>query len=321
MSFIPRTVSARFYALLLVFLALAPYIFEWLDTPFYLDVLSRGLIFAIAVISLNLILGFGGMISLGHAAYIGIGAYCVGIPSYYDIYDGWVHIALALSVSGVFALITGAISLRTRGVYFIMITMAFSQMVYFTFVSLEEYGADDGLVIYSRSEFPSWMSMESGGELYYWILAILILSIFFTWRLVLSRFGRVIVGSKFNEDRMQALGFNTYRYRLTCYVISAMLCSLAGMLLGNKSGFISPDIISWARSGELIFMAIIGGVSTFFGPVVGTLAYILLEESLSAITVYWHLIFGIFLVALVMFGKGGISGLLARLDRRGENRT
>ena len=153
-NWLPRNVSTRVYVVLLLILALAPFIFEWIDQPFYLDLLSRALILVIAVVSLNLILGFGGMVSLGHAAYIGIGAYCVGIPSYYDFYNGWLHLALALSVSAAFALLTGAISLRTKGVYFIMITMAFSQMVYFTFLSLEEYGADDGLVIYSRSEFP-----------------------------------------------------------------------------------------------------------------------------------------------------------------------
>jgi branched-chain amino acid transport system permease protein len=317
MPFFPKTTSGRIYALLLILLALAPFIFQWIDRPFYLDVLSRALILGIAVISLNLILGFGGMVSLGHAAYIGIGAYCVGIPSYYDYYDGWIHILLALSVSGIFSLITGSISLRTKGVYFIMITMAFSQMVYFTFVSLEEYGADDGLVIYSRSEFPELISMQSNTQLYYWIFAVLLLSLFFTWRLVMSRFGRVIVGSKYNEERMQALGFNTYRYRLTCYVISAMLCSLAGVLLGNFSGFISPDMISWARSGELMFMTIIGGVGSFFGPLIGTMIFVLLEEGLSAITIYWHLIFGFLLVALVMFGKGGIHGWLTLLDRKG----
>jgi branched-chain amino acid transport system permease protein len=256
------------------------------------------------------------MVSLGHAAYIGIGAYCVGIPSYYDYYNGWLHLALALSVSASFALVTGAISLRTKGVYFIMITMAFSQMVYFTFLSLEEYGADDGLVIYSRSEFPAWLSMDSSSGLYYWIFAVLLLALFFTHRLVHARFGRVIVGAKFNEPRMQALGFNTYRYRLACYVISAMICSLAGMLFGNFTGFISPDMMGWARSGELIFMVIIGGVGTLFGPLVGTIVFVLLEEFLSAITVYWHLIFGILLVALVLFGKGGIHGWLSRLDRK-----
>ncbi len=314
---LPASISGRSYALLLAILALAPFILEWANQPFYLDLLSRALILGIAAISLNLILGFGGMISLGHAAYIGIGAYCVGIPSYYDYYNGWLHLALALSVSAIFALITGAISLRTKGVYFIMITMAFSQMVYFTFLSMEEYGADDGLVIYSRSEFPGWMSMDGGASLYYWVFAVLLLSLFFTHRLVNARFGRVIVGSRFNEQRMQALGFDTYRYRLTCYVISAMMCSVAGMLFGNFAGFISPDIMGWARSGELIFMVIIGGVATLFGPLVGTIVFVLLEEFLSAITVYWHLIFGVMLVALVLFGKGGIHGWLSSWDRKG----
>jgi branched-chain amino acid transport system permease protein len=296
-------------------LAPAPHFFDWIGQPFYLDLLSRALIIGIAAISLNLILGFGGMVSLGHAAYIGIGAYCVGIPSYYDYYNGWLHLGLALAVSAVFALITGAISLRTRGVYFIMITLAFSQMVYFTFLSLEEYGADDGLVIYSRSEFPEWLSMDSSSALYYWIFAVLLLSLYFTHRLVHSRFGRVIVGARFNEQRMQALGFDTYRYRLVCYVIAAMICSVAGVLLGNFTGFISPDMIGWTRSGELIFMIIIGGTATLFGPLLGTIAFVVLEELLSSITVYWHLIFGVMLVALVLFGKGGIHGWLSRFDR------
>jgi branched-chain amino acid transport system permease protein len=255
MGWFPQTISGRVYAVILLILAPAPFVFEWINQPFYLDLLSRALILAIAVVSLNLILGFGGMVSLGHAAYIGIGAYSVGIPSYYDFYNGWLHLGLALSVSAAFAFVTGAISLRTKGVYFIMITMAFSQMVYFTFLSLEEYGADDGLVIYSRSEFPEWLTMDGSTSLYYWIFGLLLLSLFFVRRLVHARFGRVIVGSKFNDQRMQALGFDTYRYRLVCYVISAMMCSLAGMLLGNFTGFISPDMIGWARSGELIFTA------------------------------------------------------------------
>jgi len=315
-NWLPATISGRIYALLLVVLACAPFIFEWANQPFYLDLLSRALILAIAAISLNLILGFGGMVSLGHAAYIGIGAYCVGIPSYYDFYNGWLHLALALSVSAGFALVTGAISLRTKGVYFIMITMAFSQMAYFIFLSLEEYGADDGLVIYSRSEFPEWISMDSSSGLYYWIFTVLLLALFFTHRLLHSRFGRVIVGSKYNEQRMRALGFNTYRYRLVCYVIAAMICSVAGMLLGNFTSFISPDMMGWTRSGELIFMVIIGGVATLFGPLVGTIVFVLLEEFLSAITIYWHLIFGVMLVLLVLFGKGGIHGWLKMLDRR-----
>ncbi|MGB1309746.1 MAG: branched-chain amino acid ABC transporter permease [Leucothrix sp.] len=318
MGLFPSTVSGRIYLGLLLVLAIAPFIFELINQPFYLDLLSRALILAIAATSLNLILGFGGMVSLGHAAYIGIGAYSVGIASYYDYYDGWLHIALALGVSALFALITGAISLRTKGVYFIMITMAFSQMVYFTFLSLSEYGADDGLVIYQRSEFPGILDMESSTGLYYWVFGLLLITLFFVHRLVHSRFGKVIIGSKFNEIRMQSLGFNTYRYRLTCYVISAMICSLAGVLLGNFTSFISPDMIGWARSGELIFMVIIGGVSTLFGPVIGTIAFVFLEEFLSKITLYWHLIFGVMLVALVLYGKGGIHGFLQRWDNTSE---
>lgn len=315
MRLFPQTISGRIYLGLLLILAAAPFIFEWIKQPFYLDLLSRALILAIAAVSLNLILGFGGMVSLGHAAYIGIGAYSVGIASYYDFYNGWLHLGLAVGVSAIFALITGAISLRTKGVYFIMITMAFSQMVYFTFLSLEEYGADDGLVIYQRSEFPGWLDMENGTTLYYWIFAILLLTLFFVHRLVHARFGRVIVGSKFNETRMQSLGFNTYRYRLSCYVISAMICGVSGFLLGNFTSFISPDMIGWARSGELIFMVIIGGVSTLFGPVIGTIAFVGLEEFLSKITVYWHLIFGVLLVLLVLYGKGGMHGLFSLWDK------
>jgi branched-chain amino acid transport system permease protein len=319
-AILPKTISARVYLVLLLLLVIAPWIFKFIDQPFYLDLLSRGLILAIAALSLNLILGYGGMVSLGHAAYIGIGAYCVGIPAYYDLYNGWLHLGLTVVVCGLFALVTGAISLRTKGVYFIMITLAFSQMVYFTFVSLEEYGGDDGLVIYLRSEFPSWLSMESPVALYYWILGVLFVTLIFIHRLVHARFGRVIVGSRFNEDRMQSLGYSTYRYRLTCYVISGVICGIAGMLLGNFTSFISPEMMGWTRSGELIFMVVMGGAGTLFGPLVGTAAFVFLEEFLSYITIYWHLIFGLMLVALVLYGKGGIHGWLSALDRKQERR-
>ena len=312
---LPQEFSSKVYLVIIAFLAVAPWIFQWINQPFYLDLLSRALILAIAAISLNLILGYGGMVSLGHAAYLGIGAYCVGIPAYYEYYNGWLHIGLAIGVSATFALITGLISLRTKGVYFIMITLAFSQVVYFTFLSLEEYGADDGLVIYLRSEFPFWLSMESSTALYYWIFALLIITLLLIHKLIHAQFGRVIVGSKFNEQRMQSLGFNTYRYRLTCYVLSAIICSLAGVLLGNFTGFISPEMMGWTRSGELIFMVIIGGVGTAIGPLIGTITFMLLEEILSAMTVYWHLILGVILIALVLFGKGGLHGILSGFDQ------
>ncbi|MCB1714757.1 MAG: branched-chain amino acid ABC transporter permease [Candidatus Competibacteraceae bacterium] len=301
--------------LLVLSLLLLPAVIYASGQIFYQDVATRMIILAIAAVSLNLILGYGGMISFGHAAYMGIGAYCVGIPAYYDIYNGWLHFALAIGAGALFALITGAICLRTKGVYFIMITMAFAQMAFFLFVSLEEYGGDDGLVIYSRSELGSWLDLNDSLTLYYLVLAVLLASVYLSYRLINARFGRVIVGSRSNNRRMQALGFNTYFYRLSCYVIAGGLAGLAGALLGNFTNFISPDMMNWTRSGELIFMVVLGGAGSLFGPLLGATAFLLLEEILSSITIYWQLIFGILLILVVLFGRGGIDGMLGPRKR------
>jgi branched-chain amino acid transport system permease protein len=291
----------------LALLALAP-VFTWLTgQSFYLDLFNRLMILAIAALSLNLILGHGGMISFGHAAYLGIGAYCVGIPAYYDIYSGWVHFPLAIGVSALFALLTGTICWRTTGVYFIMITMAFAQMMFFALVSIEAYGGDDGLVIELRSAFDPWLSLEHHLTLYYVTFASLTVCLYLMHRLVQSRFGMVIEGGKGNERRMQAIGFNTYRYRLTGYVISGAMCGFAGALLGNFTNFISPEMMDWMRSGELIFMVVLGGTSSLFGPVLGAAAFILLEEWLSGITLYWQLMFGAILILTVLFNRGRIQ--------------
>lgn len=305
--------------LLATALLAAPIALPLAGQDFYLDLLTRVLILAIAVVSLNLITGCGGMVSLGHAAYIGIGAYSVGIPAYHEVYNGFIHLLLAIGCSAAFALITGAICLRTRGLYFILITLAFAQMLYYVFVSLEQYGADDGLVIYQRSRFDGLLSLENAIVLYYAVLAALFLCLFFVHRLTHARFGRVLLGSKHNDERMQALGFDTYRYRLACYVISGAICGVAGFFLGNFTNFISPDMMNWVRSAELLFMLVIGGVGVLFAPLTGTAAFLLLEEFLSAITVYWHLIFGLLLIALVLFfDKGGLHGLLLAAWRRAK---
>lgn len=308
--------SARYRVglLTIVVLALVPLLTHWFDRPFYLDLATRLVILAIAATSLNFILGYGGMISFGHAAYIGIGAYCVGIPVYHEVYSGWSHLIWAAACSAAFALITGAICLRTRGVYFIMITMAFSQMVFFALVSLEDYGGDDGLVIELRSEFIRWIDLEHNTTLYYVCWSLLVASIYAVKRLTESRFGRVIQGSRSNAERMRSLGFHPYRYQLAAYVIAGTLCGLAGALLGNFTNFISPEMMDWTRSGELIFIVVLGGAGTLFGPVFGATAFILLEEFLSALTLHWHLPFGLLLIAIVIFARGGISGLLG--DRR-----
>ena len=315
-SFFPKNLPGRVLLATMILLALVPLFTALFDQPFYLDIFNRIMILAIAAVSLNLLVGYGGMISFGHAAYLGIGAYSVGIPTYYGIYDGYIHLSIAIVASGLFALITGAISLRTKGIYFIMITLAFAQMMYYTFVSLDEYGGDDGLVIEYRSEFFGVIDIENNVVLYYLTYVVLLLSLLFIIRLVNARFGFVMQGIKHNEKRMQALGYETYNYKLTCYVISGVMCGIAGFLLGNFTSFISPEMMDWTHSAELLLMMILGGVGSIMGPIVGSVVFLLLEEWLSNITIYWHLLFGLMLIAVVLFGKGGIHGFLLRKNGR-----
>ncbi|MCH9671098.1 MAG: branched-chain amino acid ABC transporter permease [Gammaproteobacteria bacterium] len=313
----PRDVAGWITALCLLGLAIVPTATNYFDEPFALDIATRILILALAACSLNLILGYGGLVSFGHAAYLGIGAYAVGIPAYYENYDGWFQLGIAIVASALFAFLTGLVCLRTRGVYFIMITLAFAQMVYFGILSIEEYGGDDGLVIDVRSEFGSAINLESAQTLYYLILGVLVATLFIIHRIVHARFGMVIRGGKGNEERMVSLGFPVFRYRLVCYVISGVICGVAGWMLGNFTDFISPEMMDWTRSGELIFMVVLGGTASVFGPVLGTATFVLLEEWLSGITLYWQLIFGPFLILVVLFVRGGLFGLLTRMgDRR-----
>lgn len=295
---------------------LAPILIHYLDEPFYLDLLTRVVILSIAAVSLNLILGYGGMISFGHAAYLGIGAYCIGIPAYYEEYGIATQLLTAIGVSALFALVTGFVCLRTSGVYFIMITLAFSQMVFFAMVSIEEYGGDDGLVIDVRSEIGRPIDLENNVQLYYLCLLFLAAFLYLVSRLMNSRFGMVVRGAAGNDSRMQSMGYATFQYRLLAYVIAGVICGVAGWLLGNFTSFISPEMMDWTRSGELIFIVVLGGAGSLFGPVLGTVAFIAIEEWLSGITVYWQLLFGIFLILVVLFGKGGLSGLIAKFDRK-----
>ncbi len=298
------------FAVLAAF-ALAPVFTALMDQPYLLDIAMRMMCLAIAAVSLNLILGYGGMISFGHAAFIGIGAYAVGIPAYYGEYNGFIQIPLAVGISALFAPVTGAICLRTRGVYFIMITLALAQMIFFLSVSAEQYGSDDGLNIWQRSEFGvTWFDLENALTMYYVIFAFLVAALFAMWRIVNSRFGLVVRGSRSNDLRMQAVGFPTYRYRLTAFVIAGVMCGIAGILQANFEKFVSPDMMNWPVSGELIFMVVLGGMGTLIGPVVGALVFLLLSEILNDITEHWHIIFGPFLVLVVLFARGGVVGLL-----------
>ncbi len=297
--------------LVMALLFLLPLLAWYMGNKFYLDFSVRIVCLAIAAVSLNLILGFGGMVSFGHAAFVGIGAYAVGIPAYHGYESAWLHFPLAISAAALFALVTGAISLRTKGVYFIMITMAFAQMAYYFFLSLEEYGGDDGMTLWSRSDF-GIINISDGLTFFLLCYGLLALCVYLVFRIVNSRFGVVLQGCRSNESRMKALGYNTYAYRLTAYVISGAMCGLAGALIANLQDFITADTMTWTRSGELMFMVILGGAGSLFGPVLGAIAFLLVEEVLSAYTIYWALPFGILLILSVLFIKGGVNGLIQR---------
>ena len=303
---------AKVATIIIMLLLLVLPLLAWgMDNKFYLDFSVRMICLAIAAVSLNLILGFGGMVSFGHAVFVGIGAYAVGIPAYHGYESAWLHFPLAMGASALFALVTGAISLRTKGVYFIMITMAFAQMAYYFFLSLEEYGGDDGMTLWSRSDF-GIIDISDGLTFFLFCYTLLVLCIYATFRIVHSRFGMVLRGCNSNEARMKALGYNTYAYRLTAYVISGARCGLAGALIANLQDFITADTMTWTRSGELMFMVILGGAGSLFGPVLGAVSFLLIEEVLSAYTIYWALPFGVILILSVLFIKGGVNGLIQR---------
>jgi branched-chain amino acid transport system permease protein len=300
-------------AALLVMLALVPVYARLADDLFMLTLFTRIVILALAAVSLNLILGFGGMMSFGHAAYLGIGGYAVGMLAFEHVYSGFVQWPAALAASALFALVVGALSLRTRGVYFIMITLAFAQMAYYVIAGLARYGGDDGLTIQKRSQFFGPLNLTDKTQFYYICLALLFASIYLVWRIVNSRFGLVIQGARSNEARMRAIGFPTYRYKLACFVIAGTLCGLAGALLANHADFVSPAMLYWTRSGDLMIMVILGGMGSVVGPVFGAVALLVLEEFLSQLTEHWEIIFGPLLLLVVLFARGGIDGLLAQV--------
>ncbi len=306
----------RMAAGLLILLALLPVLSPVVGGVYLLVVGERVMIFAIAALSLELLVGVAGLVSFGHAAFLGVGAYAAGMLASHGF--GTLSLALpaALAASALFALATGAVAVRTRGVYFIMITLAFGQMAFFVATSLAPYGGDDGLSFPSRSLVLGTHLLKSETAFFYVTLACLALAYALAHRLIASRFGRVLRGLTDNELRMQAIGFAPYRYRLTAYVIAGTLCGLAGFLLGNQAEFVSPAYMHWQRSGELIIMVLLGGTGTLYGPIVGALTFLVLEETLARLTEHWKIIFGPLLVVVVLFARGGIAGAIARWRRR-----
>jgi branched-chain amino acid transport system permease protein len=305
-----------FWGIVSVVLVALPHAAIALNQPFYVDLLRRAMIFAIAAASLNLILGYGGLVSFGHAAYLGIGGYAVGILAFHGISTGWVQWPVAIVASAAVAAAIGAVSIRTSGVYFIMITLAFTQMLYYLAVSLDMYGGDDGLRLRTPSSFSGAVDLGSSLAFYYVVLAILLATIFLVWKIVNSRFGMVLRASKSNEARTRAIGFSPYPYRLTAFIIAGALCGLAGALYANHTRYISPDFMSWVQSGDLMFMVILGGMGSTAGPLLGAFALILIEELLKGWTDHWQVILGPLLVLSVIFFKRGLAGLLVSSEDR-----
>ena len=309
-----RLIPTRAWAATLLFAAFAalPLIAAALDDAYLIVIATRILAYAIAALALDLILGYGGMVSFGHAAYLGIGAYSVAILSRAGITDLSLHILGAIAGAAIFAVITGAISLRTKGIYFIMITLAFAQMAYFFFVSLSAYGGDDGVTLSTRSTLFGQPVLEDDTALYYTAFAILLGLYLMAVAVTRSRFGRVLTGARENPVRMQAIGFSPFRYQLTAFVISGCMTAIAGVMLANQASFVSPAYMDWHRSGELVVMVVFGGIGNLLGAVAGATIALLLEEWLAVLTEHWPLLFGLILVLVVLYSRDGLTGFFRR---------
>jgi branched-chain amino acid transport system permease protein len=288
-----------------------PWIAGALDQGYYVGLVRRVMIFAMAAASLNLIMGFGGMVSLGHAAFFGLGAYAVGIAMAHGLTSAWLAWPLAMGVAAVAALAIGAISLRTHGVYFIMITLAFAQMVYYIAVGLKQYGGEDGLSLPARSQLGVGLDLANDTTLYYVVLALLLAVLLALDRALDARFGRVLLGIRENEARMEAIGFPTYRFRLAAFSVAGALAGLAGALFANHNLFVSPAALHWTQSATLVVMVLLGGIGYRLGGVLGAAGLLLLEELLASLTDYWHLPLGLVLLAVVFFAPRGLAGALA----------
>jgi branched-chain amino acid transport system permease protein len=306
--------SLIFWGIVVIALVALPPAATALGEVFYIDLMRRIMILAIAAASLNLILGYGGMVSFGHAAYLGIGAYTVGILGFYGLTSGWLQWPVAIAASALVATAIGAVSIRTSGIYFIMITLAFAQMLYYLGISLDVFGGDDGMRLKSRSQFSGLVDLANPVAFYYLCLALMLITLYLTHRIANSRFGMVIRATKSNDARSRAIGFSPYPHRLAAFVIAGAICGLAGALYANHTNYITPGLMSWIQSGDLMFMVILGGMASTAGPLLGAFALLIVEEFLKGWTEYWQAILGPLLVLSVIFFKRGLAGIFYKPD-------
>jgi branched-chain amino acid transport system permease protein len=291
-----------------------PWALRAVGADFYLSLASRVLVYAIAATSLNLLLGYAGMVSLGHAAFVGLGSYVSGVLLADGVQSAGLHLLVVLAIVGIAALLIGAISLRTRGVYFIMITLAFAQMLFYLANSIKAYGGDEGLTVRTRALLPFGLELRDADTFYYTALAVLVLVLLLLARFAHSRAGRAVQALRDDEVRAEALGLPTFRWKLAIFVIAGMLGGVAGALAVNLQGYVSPNTLHWTQSGTLLVMVILGGAGTLWGGVIGAAALLLLEELLSSQTEHWEFWTGWVLLAVVLFARRGLVGLFMKAE-------
>ena len=316
-----QSLYARLPWLCLVCLIVFPLVAPALNLDFYVSFVRRVLIFALAATSLNFILGYGGMVALGHAAFFGAGAYVAAILSTQGLQQAWLGWPIAMLVSAALALIVGVVSLRTRGVYFIMITLAFAQMVFYLFISLRQYGGEDGINLSAPLQLPG-LNLADSTTSYYVVLAVVVGCLWLMNRVIHARFGQALQGIRENEARMEALGYPVFKIKLLAFVLAGAVAGLAGALLANHNLFVSPSLMHWTASASLIIMVIVGGVGLRYGGVIGAVVMLWLEEVLRLYTDYWHMPLGVLLLAIVLFAPRGLAGawisFVARFSKQGS---
>lgn len=311
-------------SLLLLLLIVVPAWAYVTDEPFTITLMTRAVIYALAAVGLNIALGLGGLVSLGHAIFFGLGGYAMGILAFhgqtYAPVTQWpiliegtksmpVIWLVAVTVCALTGLVIGALSLRTTGVYFIMITLAFAQMFFYFAISWSAYGGEDGLSIYLRNDFPGLNTLDPI-QFYAICLVLLMLALVFTMLLMRSAFGLALNAARQSVTRVETVGLNATKLKLVAFVLSGAITGLAGALFADLNRFVSPSMFSWQLSGEIMVFVIIGGVGRLFGPVVGALVFVLLEHWLGGVSDYWHIYFGLLLLCIVLFGRGGLIGMI-----------
>jgi branched-chain amino acid transport system permease protein len=293
-----------------------PWLLRAGGADFYLSLATRILVFAIAATSLDLLLGYAGMVSLGHAAFMGLGAYASGVLLAGGHQGLALHLVVVVAVTALAALVIGAISLRTRGVYFIMITLAFAQMLYYLANSLKGWGGDEGLRIRARVLLPFGLDLRDGMTVYYASFVVLALGLAALARLAPSRTGLALRALRDDEDRAEALGLPTFRWKLAVFVVAGVVAGIAGALGVNLQGYVSPNALHWTQSGTLLVMVILGGTGALWGGVAGATALLLLQEVLAAWTEHWEFWTGIVLLGVVLFARHGLTGVFVRSGRQ-----